>query len=238
MADIVRFQTSSAEPYPLSVSGESNYKHNISDVTGYMDEDDGVDVDDLRAQLILEDDNSYDANAVCIKIDDKTVGYLSRFDAKRYRQRLSGMGLTDAIGECWASVRGGFIKKDGSFADFGVRLDIDLDNLQIENKDQVMVPTSTPKPVQPPSPPIIQPAIKTGMPATKKKNKVNIWVALISICVLCVCLAVLMDRVSFVLENAGWRSTRTPRSTATEYINFSTAIALTQIAEPTYTPIP
>jgi hypothetical protein len=151
MADIVRFQTSSAEPYPLSVSGESNYKHNISDVTGYMDEDDGVDVDDLRAQLILEDDNSYDANAVCIKIDDKTVGYLSRFDAKRYRQRLSGMGLTDAIGECWASVRGGFIKKDGSFADFGVRLDIDLDNLQIENKDQVMVPTSTPKPVQPPS---------------------------------------------------------------------------------------
>jgi restriction system protein len=132
MPNIVRFQTSYEEPYPLEVRGESFYKENIGNVSNYLGEDEGVNVDDLIAHLVLENENKSDpGNAVRIEIDGKIVGYLSRPSARLYRQKLINLGIPDAIGECSASVKGGFIKRDGSQADFGVRLDIDLNALQV-----------------------------------------------------------------------------------------------------------
>ena len=57
---IVKLESPYADPYPLQVQGESNYKDNIEDVSGYLGEDEGVDVDDLVAHLILDDANQYD----------------------------------------------------------------------------------------------------------------------------------------------------------------------------------
>lgn len=132
MSQVVRFQTSYAEPYPMQVQGESYYKANIEDVSGFTGEDEGVDRDDLIAQLILDDANQYDpGNAVRVEIDGKTVGHLAKPVAKLYRQKLVALGIPDATGECYASIKGGFFKRDGTQADFGVRLDIDLDNLEV-----------------------------------------------------------------------------------------------------------
>jgi len=130
--NIVRFRSSYAEPYPLQVQGESSYKANIEDALVYVD-DEGANVDDLIAQLILEDENRYDpGNAVRVEIEGKIVGYLSKADAKKYRQGLSALQLVDVVGECYASVKGGFIKRStGEQADFGVRLDLELSDLEI-----------------------------------------------------------------------------------------------------------
>lgn len=132
MANIVRFQSSYIEPYPLQVQGEASYRDNIEDVSGYTGEDEGVDANDFIAQLILEDENEYDpGNAVRVDINGKTVGYLAKMSAKKYRKHLADLGLSDVIGECYASIKGGFIKRStGEQADFGVRLDLDLDTFQ------------------------------------------------------------------------------------------------------------
>lgn len=132
MPRIVRFQTSHEEPYPLEVKGESNYKDNLEKVSGYLGEDEGVDSDDFIAYLILDDANPTDlGNAVRIEIDNLPVGYLSKTAARRYREKLIELSIPNVTGACFASIKGGFILKSGEQADFGVRLDIELEELQI-----------------------------------------------------------------------------------------------------------
>jgi len=131
--NIIKIQTSYTEPYPVQVQGESNYKQNIEDAINFLGDDEGVDADDFIAHLILEDDNVYDpGNAVRVEIEGKTVGYLSKPDAKKYRKRLSDLGIANVIGQCYASVKGGFIKRStGEQADFGIRLDIHIDDFEV-----------------------------------------------------------------------------------------------------------
>jgi len=159
MPNVIRFQSSYAEPYPLQVQGESNYKDNIEAICGYVDDDEGVNADDFIARLVLEDSNRYDpGNAVRIEIDGKTVGYLSKPGAKAYRKRLTAIGLSDVTGECYASIKGGFIKKStGEQADFGVKLDLNLEDFEV-------LPAK-PQPTAAPIPPAVNPSpAKDGGP--------------------------------------------------------------------------
>lgn len=145
---IVKFQSSYDTPYPLQVEGESYHRDEIEEVTGYMGEDEGINADDFIAHLILDNRNLNDANAVAVEIDGKTVGNLSRPNAKRYRAKLLELGLSDVVGECYASIRGGGFKNStGEQIEFGVRLDIDLDELKVE-------PPPKPRTTQPGTPPI------------------------------------------------------------------------------------
>lgn len=162
--NIVRFQSSYIEPYPVQVQGESFYRRDIEDISNYLGEEDGVDADDFIAHLILEDDNIHDPdNAVRVDIDNKTVGHLSKPAAKKYRQRLADLGLSDVIGECFASIKGGFALRTGGAADFGVRLDIDLDDLKV-----YIPPVS--KPVEQIQPPIPVPQTSPTPPPTPQKS--------------------------------------------------------------------
>jgi hypothetical protein len=43
------------------------------------------------ADLVLEDDNAHDNQAVAVKINGATVGYLSRNNARRFRQRCGNV---------------------------------------------------------------------------------------------------------------------------------------------------
>lgn len=128
MTETIYFQSSNIEPYPLEVVGESRYKDNIKSLFSEYEltDGEGVNKDDVFAYLILEDENIYDHQAVRIDIEDKTVGYLSRQAAPIYRQSIMQLGLPKITGACYASIRGGFEKKGGETADFGVRLDLDL----------------------------------------------------------------------------------------------------------------
>jgi len=142
MSNVIRFESSYIEPYPLQVQGESNYRRNLEDISGYTGEEEGVNADDFIARLILEDDNIYDpGNAVRIEIDGKAVGYLSKPAAKKYRKRVAELGLSDVTGECYASIKGGFIKRSsGEQADIGVRLDLDLDTFNVPSAKQELAP--------------------------------------------------------------------------------------------------
>ena len=136
-------------PYPTEVKGESSYKSNLLQICGEYDQDDGYDDDTHAAELILENENAHDANAVRVAIDDLTVGYLARTDALRYRKRLVELEIAKpCVGVTTASIKGGFLK-DGEVTDFGVRLAFLPGEFEIEKLNKIeplAAPTLEPKP--------------------------------------------------------------------------------------------
>jgi DNA polymerase III epsilon subunit family exonuclease len=69
---IVKFQSSYIEPYPLKVSDVSFYQKSIENIVMFTGDDEGVNQDDFIAHLILENTN-YDPNAVRVEIDKKRL---------------------------------------------------------------------------------------------------------------------------------------------------------------------
>ncbi len=92
----------------LGIKGESQYQPALQRIarSGLI----------CQATLIPEPDNPFDVNAVVVKINNETVGYLSRSDARRYQRRL--LALTE-LHHCPAKLIGGTREKPY----FGVLLD-------------------------------------------------------------------------------------------------------------------
>jgi len=128
----VSLYSSAYGDYSLQVVGEESYQDEIKRVVAYDgDNKKNFREDGLTAELILDDKNPYDkGNAVRIEIDRQTVGYLSRSDARKYREGLSKQGLKNVIGTCYAAIFGKYNdEKEGLL--FGVYLDLDVDKLVI-----------------------------------------------------------------------------------------------------------
>lgn len=133
----VKLDSSAFGSYNLQIKGESNYQDDIKQIIHY-DEDgtrQSIQEDSLTAELIFEDNNPYDkGNAIRVEIDHRTVGYLSRDDAKKYRQALASKNLTGAVGTCYAAIIGKYNNELDDML-FGVRLDLDLNNLVVLQKE-------------------------------------------------------------------------------------------------------
>ena len=76
------------------------------------------------AQLILDNRNPRDPNSVHVEIRGKQVGSLRFEDAIRYRHQLIVKGTPNAISQCRAAIRGGWISSDGRKSDYEVWLDL------------------------------------------------------------------------------------------------------------------
>lgn len=92
----------------LEVAGEFAREANIIKVIGGRPSPDrDVEVEDVPMTLVPEPTNQHDRNAVCVQVNGLTVGYLSKEDAKEYRQplaRLAASGCAAAtVGRIWAS---------------------------------------------------------------------------------------------------------------------------------------
>lgn len=98
--------------YRVEVVGESYYAAALDGIA-----DDGQ--TQVWADLVVEDDNPYDPNAVRVEIDGQKVGHLSREIAPTYRPvglRLRQLGF---VGRCAATINGSERRKL-----FGVVLDL------------------------------------------------------------------------------------------------------------------
>jgi hypothetical protein len=78
------------------------------------------------AQLILDNKNPRDPNSVRVEIRGKQVGSLQLEDAIRYRHQLIVKGTPNAISQCQAVIRGGWISSDGRKGDYEVWLDLPI----------------------------------------------------------------------------------------------------------------
>ncbi|MFZ2736649.1 MAG: HIRAN domain-containing protein [Burkholderiaceae bacterium] len=99
----------------IDVVGESFYQGNLEALCGGKTKD-GVEKQ-FVADLIPEDDNEHDKNAVRVDINGRTVGYLPREIAKKYRKSYA-----DNAARCGATIVGGWKRRGGKSGHFGVRL--------------------------------------------------------------------------------------------------------------------
>ena len=108
--------------YQTEVVGESHYQAALEEICGGKSED-GKHVK-TEASLVLEKNNRYDRNAIRVDIQGKTVGYLQLEIAAVLRKQLRKDGLREDTLAVDALIQGGFELQDGSFASFGVKIDL------------------------------------------------------------------------------------------------------------------
>ncbi len=105
------------------VTGESYYQRELDRIAGGRTTD-GHEFE-RTAEIVLDDRNRHDRNAVRIDIDKKTVGYLSRADARQYREWLRNQKYPEhVIMECTALITGGWDRGRNDRGPYEVRLDL------------------------------------------------------------------------------------------------------------------
>lgn len=111
--------------FEAPIVGESHYQTAIERLCGGRSAESAEKYVD--AVLVLEDSNPHDSMAVRIDIDGTTVGYLSRADARSYRQRLQEAGHSRLTGVCSAVIRGGWDRGHSDKGHYGVWLDLPVE---------------------------------------------------------------------------------------------------------------
>jgi hypothetical protein len=104
--------------FEFPVVGESNYQSAIQSIAETNASE------QCLALIVPEDNNKFDQLAVRIDIQNKTVGYMSKDDARSFRKLLSKKKISGKVTSCDATITGGFVLKDESKASYGVTLDI------------------------------------------------------------------------------------------------------------------
>lgn len=108
--------------FAFDIVGESNYQDALQTL---VDEKKTRDEDLIfKASLLYESDNPYDNNAIKVEIQNQTVGYLNRENAKFYRQQMTELGYEGYVVTCAAKIVGGWRDPRGNKAHYGVRLDM------------------------------------------------------------------------------------------------------------------
>lgn len=98
--------------YDAEVVGESNYQDDLKHLAG------GERRKQTTARLICESNNQYDPKAVRVEIGGKTIGHLSREDARAHRRKLDALKKAGAVVETPAVI------VTGSEGACGVYLDV------------------------------------------------------------------------------------------------------------------
>ncbi|MFN7043112.1 MAG: HIRAN domain-containing protein [Acidovorax temperans] len=110
------------DEYEFEVTGESHYQRTLQRLAGEHGDDAAQLI--TTAVVVPDDANPHDDKAVAVLIDGHQVGHLSRDDARSYRRRLAAKKQGMVAAQCGAVVMGGFIRRDGTRASYGVRLDL------------------------------------------------------------------------------------------------------------------
>jgi hypothetical protein len=105
----------------VRVVGDSGYQDVLLELTGGRRHYGGVRMATV-AHLVPEPGNPGDPAAIAVTIDDRTVGYLSRPDAARFRQAIGAAIQRLGEASCRAMIVGGWEREHGDVGFFGVRL--------------------------------------------------------------------------------------------------------------------
>ena len=116
----VKTRSFNTRAFSLGIVGESHYRKTLSNAKRSVKDYNGVAY--INVILTLEPDNQYDPNAIVVTTEQlKTIGYLSRDDAKLYREAFELWASTGRSIRCQAKLVG----EEGRKKDIGAWLDID-----------------------------------------------------------------------------------------------------------------
>lgn len=118
--------------YSLDVVGESKYQSALEKICGGRTAEGHKKI--VQATLIHENDNPYDNKAIRVDIEGMTVGYLSRDNAREYRERLKEGGHPGITANCSAIIVGGWDRGAKDKGHFGVKLDLPTDEEEEEDE--------------------------------------------------------------------------------------------------------
>ena len=106
-----------------AVTGTSYYQRELDRIAGGRTPE-GHEFE-RTAEIVLEDRNRHDSNAVRIDIDKTTVGYLSRGHARQYREWLRNQKYPEpVIMECTVLITGGWDRGRNDRGPYEIRLDL------------------------------------------------------------------------------------------------------------------
>ena len=108
--------------YEFDIVGESKYQSALESICGGRTEESAQ--KHVDAYLYLEDANPHDHKAVRVDVNGMTVGYLSRENARSYREQLAQFGHSNLTGVCNAMIVGGWRRSNSDEGYFGVKLDL------------------------------------------------------------------------------------------------------------------
>jgi len=78
----------------------------------------------LTAQLVFDEGNRHDPNAVGVLIDRRHVGYIPKQQAADFRRQILAINPGQIPVVCKAKITGGWDRGDGDTGHFGVRLSL------------------------------------------------------------------------------------------------------------------
>jgi|KBSSwiStaDraftv2_1062776.scaffolds.fasta_scaffold1097167_1 hypothetical protein len=108
--------------FTFEVVGEANYQDALDVLCGGKCED-GHKLE-ARAQLIFQEDNPYDPNAIAVLIDRRLVGYVPRDLARSMRSAILTLNPEERPVTCDALVVGGWLRDEDDEGHYGVRLSL------------------------------------------------------------------------------------------------------------------
>lgn len=108
--------------YGIGAVGESNYQPALEALAGGR-KPRGVRLN-VMAELVPEDENPHDAQAVAVDIEGRRVGYLSRKHARVFREEVASARAEGMRVHCRGRIQGGWDRGRGDRGHFGVWLDI------------------------------------------------------------------------------------------------------------------
>lgn len=113
---------SSSEQYSTKVVGTSFCQENLIRVCGPKK---AASVElEVAAELVLENDNQADVNAVAVLVDGLKVGYLPKREAMVHRIFIHGSDYIKDRLICIGMINGGWDNGYGSFGHYGVKVEL------------------------------------------------------------------------------------------------------------------
>lgn len=117
--------------FSLEIIKESHYQQHLKKICGGYTKE-GNEHSEV-ASLHYASKQSDDKNAIRVVMRNKTVGYLSPEDSKRYRKRLKRLKQEGIIIECNAKICGGTKLSMFNKTSFEIWLDLSIENFTVEN---------------------------------------------------------------------------------------------------------
>ena len=106
----------------VEVVGESYYQPALGRAAGGRSRE-GVELD-VIAMLVPEPRNKHDKGAIAIQVNGATVGHLARATAKSYGPVVRRLADGGRVGQCHATIVGGWDRGRSDHGDFGIWLDL------------------------------------------------------------------------------------------------------------------
>ena len=113
---------SSSEQYSTKVVGASFCQENLIQVCGAKRAE-SVEIE-VAAELVLENDNQADVNAVAVLVDGLKVGYLPKREAMIHRIFIHGSDYIEDRLICLGKINGGWDNGHGNCGHYGVPVDL------------------------------------------------------------------------------------------------------------------